>query len=84
MTNLTNLTNEAELLARDMAATVREAMAVEVGKLRAEIVAVKAEAAELRGQLKVLKEITLGRPEQKQMPELIFPGESHARTRALS
>jgi hypothetical protein len=53
---MTNLTNE-QMLARDMADIVRDYVAAEVGKLRAENVAVKAEMAELRGQFRLLKEL---------------------------
>jgi hypothetical protein len=76
------MSNE-ELLARDMAGIVREYVATEIGKLRAEIVAVKAENAELRGQFQMLKELFVCG--QKQMPDhLAFPGEANARARSYS
>jgi len=78
---MTNLTNE-QMLARDMADIVRDYVAAEVGKLRAEIVAVKAENAELRGQFRLLKKLFVR--DQKQMPDLMFPGEANARARARS
>jgi len=67
--------------ALDMAAIVREHVALEVGKLRAELVAARAEVAGLKGQVAVLKELFV---REEKMPDLIFPGESHARTRSLS
>jgi hypothetical protein len=52
-------------------------------ELRAEIVAVKAENAELRGQFRLLKELFVR--DQKQMPDLMFPGEAaNARARSYS
>jgi len=67
-------------LGLEIAIAVKEVIA----PLQQRIKQLEAENIGLRAEFRLLKEIALGNREPKQMPDLIFPGESHARTRSLS
>ena len=79
---MTNLTNE-EMLAHELAAIVREHTAL----LRRDIERLKIETAELRGELRVTKELALRNSprvesvaaDDKHVPAFAFPGEASPR-----